>query len=140
MHHPSHAQQWHSSWLPTSPHGTHSNYHWTSSTQMEPSPATGRHNLLGLQINHRYDIINCATPPLSKFPAKLPFLQATLHHLHALRPQGVTLDWTKSHPEQRTNINNYSHRDWGILLADCAASNQPLPDRVRIQVLKLITG
>jgi len=79
------------------------------------------------------DVINSTTPPLSKFPAKLPFLQAVLHHLHALKPQGVILDWTKAHPEQRTTIDKYSHRDWGILLADCAASNHPLPDQIRIQ-------
>ena len=38
------------------------------------------------------DVINSATPQLSKFPAKLPFLQAILHHLPALKQQGVTLD------------------------------------------------
>ena len=38
------------------------------------------------------DVINSATPQLSKFPAKLPFLQAILHHLQALKQQGVTLD------------------------------------------------
>ena len=79
------------------------------------------------------DVINSATPQLSKFPAKLPFLQAILHHLQALKQQGVSLDWTKAHPEQRTTTDNYSHRDWGILLADCAASNHPFPDQIRIQ-------
>ena len=79
------------------------------------------------------DVINSATPQLSKFPAKPPFLQAILHHLQALKQQGVTLDWTKAHPEQRTTTDNYSHRDWGILLADCAASNHPFPDQIRIQ-------
>jgi hypothetical protein len=78
------------------------------------------------------DVINSTTPPLSKFPAKLPFLQAILHHLQALKTQGATLDWTKAHPEQRTTIDNYSHRDWGILLADCAASNHPLPHQIKI--------
>ena len=78
------------------------------------------------------DVINSATPQLSKFPAKLPFLQAILHHLQALKQQGVKLDWTKAHPEQRTTPDNYSHRDWGILLADCAASNHPLPDQIHI--------
>ena len=43
------------------------------------------------------------------------------------------MDWTKAHQEQRTTTDNYSHRDWGILLADCAASNHPLPDQIRIQ-------
>jgi hypothetical protein len=57
------------------------------------------------------DVINSTAPQLSKFPAKLTLLQATLHHLHAVKTQGVTLDWTKAHPEQHTNINNYSHRD-----------------------------
>ena len=37
------------------------------------------------------DVINGITPKLSKFPAKLPFLQAVLHHLNALKPQGVSL-------------------------------------------------
>ena len=74
------------------------------------------------------DVINSAAPQLSKFPVKLPFLQAILHHLQALKSQGATLDWTKAHPEQRTTTDNYSHRDWGILLADCAASNRPFPD------------
>ena len=38
------------------------------------------------------DVINSATPQLSQFPAKLPFLQAIIHHLQALNSQGVTLD------------------------------------------------
>ena len=38
------------------------------------------------------DVINSATPQLSKFPAKLPFLHAIIHHLQVLKPQGVTLD------------------------------------------------
>ena len=52
------------------------------------------------------NVINSATPQLSKFPAKLPFLQAILHHLQALKHQGVTLDWTKAHPEQRNTTDN----------------------------------
>ena len=78
------------------------------------------------------NVINSAAPQLSKFPAKLPSLQATLHHLQALKQQKVPLDWTKAHPEQRTTIDNYSHRDWGILLANCAASNHPLLDQIKI--------
>jgi hypothetical protein len=46
------------------------------------------------------DVIKSTAPPLSKHPTKLPFLQAALHHLTALRPQGVTINWTKSHPER----------------------------------------
>ena len=38
------------------------------------------------------DVLKSSAPPLSKHPTKLPFLQAVLHHLQALRPQGVTLD------------------------------------------------
>ena len=38
------------------------------------------------------DVIKSSAPPLSKHPAKLPFLQAVLHHLKALHPQGITLD------------------------------------------------
>ena len=38
------------------------------------------------------DVIKSPAPSLLKHPAKLPFLQAVLHHLKALRPQGVTLD------------------------------------------------
>ena len=64
------------------------------------------------------DVLKSAAPPLSKHPAKLPFLQAVLHHLQALRPQGVTLDWTKSHPERRLKPEQYTSNDWGILLAD----------------------
>ena len=37
------------------------------------------------------DVINGIAPKLSKFPAKLPFLQAVLHHPNALKPQGVSL-------------------------------------------------
>ena len=36
-------------------------------------------------------VLKSSAPPLSKHPAKLPFLQAVLHHLQALRPQGVPL-------------------------------------------------
>ena len=82
------------------------------------------------------DVLKSSAPPLSKHPAKLPFLQAVLHHLHhlqALRSQGVALDWTKSHPEQQLKPEQYTIKDWGILLADCAASNQPIPSRIRIQ-------
>jgi hypothetical protein len=78
------------------------------------------------------DFINSSIAEVSKFPANLPFPQATHHHLQALRSQGVTLDWTKSHPKQRTSINNYVHRDWGIPLADCTVSNLPLPDLICI--------
>jgi hypothetical protein len=79
------------------------------------------------------DVIKSPAPPLSKHPAKLPFLQAVLHHLNALRPQGVTLDWTKSHPERRSTPEQFSNNDWGILLADCAASNHPIPGNIQIQ-------
>ena len=79
------------------------------------------------------DVLKSSAPPLSKHPAKLPFLQAVLHHLQALRPQGVTLDWTKSHPERRLKPEQYTTNDWGILLADCAASNHPIPSQIRIQ-------
>ena len=40
------------------------------------------------------DVLKSSAPSLSKHPAKLPFLQAVLHHLKALHPQGVTHDWT----------------------------------------------
>ena len=79
------------------------------------------------------DVLKSSAPPLSKHPAKLPFLQAVLHHLKALRPQGVTLDWTKSHPERRLTPEQYTLNDWGILLADCAASNHLIPSQIRIQ-------
>ena len=79
------------------------------------------------------DVIKSTIPPLSKHPAKLPFLQAVLHHLKALSPQGVTIDWTKSHPERRTTPEKYTANDWGILLADCAASNHPVPSNIQIQ-------
>ena len=80
------------------------------------------------------DVIKSSAPPLlSKHPAKLPFLQAALHHLNALCPQGVTLDWTKSHPERRSKPEQYTTNDWGILLADCAASNHPIPSNIQIQ-------
>ena len=46
------------------------------------------------------DVINSAAPPLSKFPAKLPFLQAIIHHLQALKSQGDT--WTEP---KRTQSN-----------------------------------
>ena len=72
-------------------------------------------------------------PPLLKHTAKLPFLQAVLHHLHALRPQAVTLNWTKSHPERRLTPEQHTANDWGILLADCAASNHPVPVNIRIR-------
>ena len=32
------------------------------------------------------DVLQSIAPPLSKHPAKLPFLQAALHHIKALRP------------------------------------------------------
>ena len=38
------------------------------------------------------DVIKSTVPRLSKHPAKLPFLQAVLQHLTALRPQGTTID------------------------------------------------
>ena len=79
------------------------------------------------------DVLKSSAPPLSKHPAKLPFLQAVLHHLQALRPQRVTLDWTKSHPERRLKPEQYANKDWGILLADCAASNHPIPTQIRVQ-------
>jgi hypothetical protein len=72
-------------------------------------------------------------PPLSKHPAKLPSLQAVLNHLKALRPQGVTLDWTKSQSERRSKPEQYTSNDWGILLADCAASNHLIPSNIQIQ-------
>ena len=71
------------------------------------------------------DVINGIAPKLSKFPAKLPFLQAVLHHLNALKPQGVSLQWTKAHPETRLTPDQYTDQDWGIYLADCAASGHP---------------
>ena len=76
------------------------------------------------------DVIKSTVLPLSKHPAKLPFLQAVLHHLKALRPQGVTIDWTKSHSERRSTPEKYTTNDWGILLADCAASNHPIPSNI----------
>jgi hypothetical protein len=79
------------------------------------------------------DVIKSTVPRLSKHPAKLPFLQAVLQHLTALRPQGTTIDWTKSHPERRSTPDKYTINDWGILLADCAASNHPIPSNIRIQ-------
>ena len=57
------------------------------------------------------DVINGTTPKLSKFPAKIPFLQAVLHHLKALKPQGVTLQWTKAHPETRTTPDKCTDQD-----------------------------
>jgi hypothetical protein len=54
------------------------------------------------------DIIKSAVLPLSKHPAKVLFLQAVLHNLKALRPQGVTLNWTKSHPERRSTPEQYT--------------------------------
>ena len=71
------------------------------------------------------EVINGVTPKLSKFPAKLPFLQAVLHHLNALKAQGVSLQWTKAHPETRLTPDKYTDQDWGIYLADCAASGHP---------------
>jgi hypothetical protein len=79
------------------------------------------------------DVLKSEVPPLSKHPAKLPFLQAALHHLKALRPQEVTIDWTKSHPERRSTPEKYTTKDWGILLTDCAASNHPIPSNIQIQ-------
>jgi hypothetical protein len=78
------------------------------------------------------DVINGTTPKLSKFPAKIPFLQGVLHHLKALKPQGVTLQWTKAHPETRTTPDKYTDQDWGIYLADCAASNHPILPQITI--------
>jgi hypothetical protein len=49
------------------------------------------------------EVLTSLEPALSEFPVRLPFLQAVLHHLQAFHPQGVRLDWTKAHPEQRTN-------------------------------------
>ena len=79
------------------------------------------------------DVIKSTVPRLSKHPAKLPFLQAVLQHLTALRPQGTTIDWTESHLERRSTPDKYTINDWGILLADCAASNHPIPSNIRIQ-------
>ena len=101
-HNHHHPQQWCPSWLPTSPHGTRSNHRRTCSTQMVSSPTT--RDVIYSDCKSITDVINSATPQLSKFPAKLPFLQAILHHLQALKPQGVTLDWTKAHPEQRSHV------------------------------------
>jgi hypothetical protein len=78
------------------------------------------------------DVINGVILKLFKFLAKLPFLQAVLHHLKALKPQSVLLQWTKAHPETRTTSDKYTDQDWGIYLADCAASSHPILPQINI--------
>ena len=42
------------------------------------------------------------------------------------KPQ-LVIQWVRSHPERRKEMEEYDLDDWGIYMADCFASNKFLP-------------
>jgi len=60
---------------------------------------------------------------------KLPFLMAIQQYMQ--EADYLKLRWVQSHPERRKDQADFTMDDWGIYVADCYASNKPVPKHLR---------
>ena len=60
---------------------------------------------------------------------KIPFFMVINQYMQ--EADWLKLRWVQSHPKRRKEQAEFSRDDWGIYVADCYASNKPVPKHLR---------